>query len=545
MGEQLGGRLVASLKPVIRWWLAATSFPPFIWLYRAVYELLVRLAVIRFKAFPGTRAIYLRRGFASGELIAGLTDIDLTVIGEFDAEEEKRLTRSYRRLASLVPLFDPGEIAETPERLRRRYQTNPHFQFRFSEGRQTWKLLFGRDYIRELPPLDPEKAFDGYVMEIKVWWSRFARFAFCSERLRADKVFTNSTCYKAVAEILRVEGLLGGEGLAYSRKQAIEDAQQRQDGASGAFLDRLRKSAARRHLRYDGAIVEDTTQYLLRRAAGLHGHLESHPGWRPAGDVALRVDSPPEEALRTEAEEALVEEIVAQVRDRWGDAYRASYLVPGLAFAMDDILLLLEAAPDRLPSAEQLRALCRLVGQKQGSCLRRRVNAFLLMPASAFQVHVRDLFRAWEAILVPGTNPDVFLALAQPGACLDGAGIRQPARAAWTRPVADFVAEECRLFNEALEDTRIYKASTLDFLRIFWKHLQLNVVADSVRTGEVVFPLTLPAVQRALERLGFPPAPFLRLFEQAYRSEVEGSPADINRFIPAAVSYLKQVTHDG
>jgi hypothetical protein len=104
---------------------------------------------------------------------------------------------------------------------------------------------------------------------------------------------------------------------------------------------------------------------------------------------------------------------------------------------MDEMLLMLEVAADRLPTAEQVRVLGHLVERAQESHLRRRVNAFLLMPASAFQVHVRDLFRAWEAILVPGTNPDVFLALAQPGACLDGAGIRQPARAAWTQPVAD------------------------------------------------------------------------------------------------------------
>jgi predicted nucleotidyltransferase len=545
MGEQLGGRLVASLKPVVRWWLAATSFPPFIWLYRAVYELLVRLAVIRFKAFPGTRAIYLRRGFASGDLVAGLTDIDLTVIGEFDAEEEERFMESYRRLARFLPLFDPTEIAETPARLRRRYQISPHFQFRFSEGRHNWRLLFGRDYVRELPPLSPEKALGGCVMEIKVWWSRFARVAFCSERLHSDKVFTNSACYKAVAEILRVEGILGGQALSYSRKQALEDAQQRHNGRAALFLNKLRRSAAGRHLRYDGAIVEDTAQFLLRYLPGLCDRLKRLPGWQPAGEATFRVDCPPEEALRTEAEEALVREIVAQAREQWGAVYRAAYVVPSLAFAMDDILLLLETGPDRLPSAEQLRSLCRLVCQKQGSCPRRRVTIFLLLPPAAFQIHVVDLDRAWEAILAPATNPGVFLALAQPWARVDGAAGRQHPRVCWTQPLADFLAEERLLFTEALENPAIYKANTLDFLRMFWKHLQLVAVGASARTGEVVFPLTLPAVLRALERLGFMPAPFLPLFERAYRSELKGSPADIDRFIPAAVSYLKQVTHGG
>lgn len=545
MGEQSGGRLVASFKPVARWWLAATSFPPLIWLYRAVYQLLVRLALCRFKAFPGTRAVYLRRGFASGELIAGLTDIDLTVIGEFDPEQEEGLTRSYRRLTRLIPVFDPTEVAETPERLRKRYQISPHFQFRFSEGRENWTLLYGRDYIRELPPLTPEQALDGYVMEIKVWWARFACVAFCSESLRGDKVFTNSACYKAVAEILRMEGILGGQALSYSRRQALEDAQQRQNGSAALFLDKLRRSAAGRHLRYDGAIVEDTAQFLLRHLAGVCERLESHPGRRPAAGVAVRVDGPPEEAFRTEAEEALVAELVEQVRDHWGDAYHAAYLVSGLAFAMDEMLLMLEVPADRLPTAEQVRLLAHLVEQAQGGRLRRRVNAFLLMPASAFQVHVRDLFRGWEAILAQATNPEVLLALAQPWARFHGPSGRELPRIGWTQPLAHFLAAERLLFAGALESPLVYKANTLDFLRMFWKHLQLVAVAASARAGEVVFPMTLPAVRRALERLGLPQASFLPLFEQAYRRELEGSPADIGRFIPAAVSYLRQMTHDG
>jgi hypothetical protein len=57
--------------------------------------------------------------------------------------------------------------------------------------------------------------------------------------------------------------------------------------------------------------------------------------------------------------------------------------------------------------------------------------------------------------------------------------------------------------------------------------------------------MTLPAVRRALAARGVPAAPFLQRLEEAYRSELEGRPADIGRLIPAAVSYLREITHDG
>jgi hypothetical protein len=80
---------------------------------------------------------------------------------------------------------------------------------------------------------------------------------------------------------------------------------------------------------------------------------------------------------------------------------------------------------------------------------------------------------------------------------------------------------------------------------MFWKYLQLNAVAASVGAGEAVFPQTLPAVRRALVRHGLPQAPLLDRFEEAYGAELEGGPQEIGRFLPAAVSYLREMPYDG
>ena len=62
-----------------------TQFPPMVWLYRALYAAALWLCVRRLKKVRGVRALYLRRGLASGRVLYGLSDIDLLALVEEDA----------------------------------------------------------------------------------------------------------------------------------------------------------------------------------------------------------------------------------------------------------------------------------------------------------------------------------------------------------------------------------------------------------------------------------------------------------------------------
>jgi len=544
MGERPSWRLLSSLKPVVRWWLAATAFPPLSWAYRSVYWLLIHLAAKRLASFRGTRAVYLMRGWAGEEAVPGVSDIDFTVIGDWESDERERLMEWYARLARRIPLYDPILGAHTVEDFRKRYESTYHFQFRFTEGAASWKLLYGTDYVRQLEPLPWERALGGLHTEVKVWWMFFVRRAITAHGLRTDRVLNHSLCFKVVAEILRMELTLTGQGLLHSRKQVLEAAQQSLSSEANGLFGKLLRCAEGRYLRYDGAAFEEVHAFLLPHLEDLHRRLESHPGLEAGKAVAVKLDGPATEQFRSGAEESLVRDAVGFVQRQWNGCYRAAHAVCGLGFAMDEILLLIEAAPDKLPSLEQLLALSRF-HQERSAPLRRRVNLYLLLPAAAYQIHDPAWDKPYQGVLLPQWNPEVFLGLAQPGACVDGEATRGTERAAWTRPVEDFLAEEYDLFREALEDPVIYKTNNLDFLRAFWKCLQLEAVVRSARAGQAVFPMTLPAVRRALAARGVPAAPFLEQFEEGYRSELEGRAADIGRLIPAAVSYLREVTHDG
>ncbi len=529
-------------KPALRRWLVSTSVPPVSWLYRAFYGVLIRYAAWRLSRFRGTEAVYLRRGLTGAEFVAGLSDIDLTVIGEWGEAERHGLLEWYARLSRWIPLYDPTLGAYTPAECRRLYRTSYHHQFRFTEGLQSWKLLYGADRLQELEPLPWERLFGGLHTEMKAWWCRFGWWVYPRDAGVEDRAFRNNLCYKAAAEVLRLDLALQERRLA-SRREALERARQTSDGEAATYLDRLRRCAARRCLHYEGPLVEETQKFLLGHLDRTFRRISSHPSLEPAAGVAVSLDASAGERFRSELEEAAVSRVVEHARTRWAGCYRAAYLASGLSFAMDELLVFLETQPGHPPTVAQVRELV-CVYQEATRGARRRVNVFLLLETAAYQICGCELTKAWQALLAPWANPDVFLALAHPQGCLDGPGPRPAPRIAWTRPVADLVAEEGSLFREALDHPVVYKANTLDFLRMFWKYLQLNAVAASAAAGEAGFPQTLPAVRRALARHVLPQPPFLDRFEEAYRRELEGVQQDLSRLLAAAVSYLRELPYE-
>jgi len=509
-----------------------------------MYGWLVRYAARRLAAFPGTRAVYLTRGLTGDEFVAGISDIDFALIGEWRDGERERLEAWYERLARRIPLYDPTLSPHTVEEFHWRYRNSHHHQFRFTEGAAVWRLLDGTDYLRQLERLPVERLPVGLHTELKVWWMFFILRGVSANGLRRDELFNRSLCYKVVAETLRMDLALTRQRLVASRRQALEEARGSLTAEGAALTGKLLRCARARYRRYDGEVFEDAYRFILPHLEDLHRRVEWRWGQEAAGATPVRVDSPPEERFRTSAEEAFLDRAVAFLKRRWEGVYRAACLAGGIGFGMDEVLLMVEPAPGRLPTLEQLRAWSRFSAEHRGG-LRRRVNAYLLLPAAAYQIDDPAWGKPFQHILLPQWNPDVFLSLAQPEACRDGVPSRRLDPAVWAPPEADFIAEERTLLREALEDPVVYRANNLDFLRTFWKYLQLNAVAASADSGEAVFPQTLPAVRRALAAQNLPRAPFLEQFEEAYRGELEGRPADIDRRLPAAVSYLKEVTHDG
>jgi predicted nucleotidyltransferase len=508
-------------KALLRRLIVTTSVPPFASLYRWIYQAFVQIAVRRLRRFPGLRAIYLRRGLAAGDGVPGVSDIDLAVVGDWDAAWQSRVADSYAWLAHRFPVFDPTLGVYTPESLARLFDIDPFLRHRFAEGRRHWKLLLGEDCLSRLRSLDENQAAVGYEMELRVWWRYFAYISFSGRADLSDRIFVNSLCYKVVAESIRMERGLRGLPVPETREEGIAEALSDGRGDAAEFLDRLEQSARQRHLRYRGEILEDTGSFLVPFIEGCYADLASRLVWQGVARVKVRIDSPEPEQLHSR------EGILDRLRDVAGAQWARISVVGSTVFGMDEVVVFFEPAPDQIPSARDLRGLAHSCAEKLGH-LRSRLTLYLRLPSAALQFHSSDEFRGWQAVLSPLCHPDAF-----PGC----------KTARWTESCAAFIRQERLLLADALDDPVIYKANDLDFLRMVWKFLDLVIAGRSAASGEAVFAQTPEAVLRGLRHIGAPEAPFLENFAAAYRRELGGAAAGIGRDVPRAIEYLRMV-HD-
>ena len=417
------------------WRPACLLFAP---IYRAAYRVLIHLAGLRLARFPGAKAVYLRRGCAKCETLPGVSDIDLAAVGDWDEEQCGRLRDRHRRLAWLLPVFDPRLRVYSPESLRRTYLSDPFLRHRIQEGTRTWKLLQGRDCLGDLPPLTRQQVLSGYHAELRGWWLHFVRRAYPPAGGQRDEILRNSICYKAVAETLRAELALRQGALLDSRKQILERAPDMlpMEAASASFLERLARSASERHLRYRGDIVEDTQRFLLPRLESCFRYLVHQMRASPFPAGVPRLDAPAAEQFQPAPGETVLTELADCARERLRVRRRGCYVTSGLSFAMDEVQFLIETGLHDLPSVAEIHGLGEVLRRSRVRP-RRRVCVYLLLPCCAYQILAPDGYMPGQAVLTPASCPEVFQMLATPEALVSGAGPRSGEPAAWTQAAED------------------------------------------------------------------------------------------------------------
>lgn len=525
-------RVGARLKLATRRAVVATSVRPLRNLYAAIYRAHIRYALRILERFPRTVAVYLTRGMASGEFIYGVSDIDLVVIGDWSDEEHLRVLAAVRRLNRLSPLYDTTLQVHQLSVLQNLFETDYSVQFRFDQGRRTWKLLRGRDVLTALPPVPEERSAGGNYMEIRNWWYYFGSSAFGGGPLAVDPVFRSSICFKTVSEILRL-----GFGLE-SRLEAIRRAAASDTEADRSFFQRLLDSRERRFLSYQGDVVEDTFRYLLPGLEQFLAALAGTPLLQPVAEKVV-IDGPAHEVLRTPAVQDRADQLLAHVKASW-PGYRAAYLVPSLStLNMDDLLLLIAVDTSELPTAAQVRELCRLLfgGPPPG----QRLSPFLLLNHGAYQLDILSMNDLWRFVISPAAVPDVFAQTGGREFLLDGEP-RVAVVPRWSRFAADLVDEELAVRVAAMSKlaTPGSMPPSLVILRNVWRHLQLEVVQRSSRAGRPIIPLTLPAVQRGLTSLGIDAQPLDDL-RRAYADELAGTPSDAGALVNRAMEFFLQL----
>ena len=509
-------------------------------LYRAYYALVTRLAVRLFTRYPAVQAVYLRRGGGLDAILPWVSDLDFAVVvSGMGAGEREALLSAYRKFATAAVVADEFlEVLDESE-LPQQHEI-PRRQYRLLEGKATWRLLHGRDCLADLPAMPLEKVSSGLFHEVKVWWTIFSWQLLQGRAGWDDPVQQNSVCYKVVAEILRADLALSQGVLTFRKPEALARIKPALSPAERSLVGRLESSARERFRIRRAGLVEATKDFLVTYLDRFAARLSSLPCAVSEPGVSQRLDHAVEERFPHTAERAHVGRLLESVRSCWGDACRGAYLVPSACTDLDELLLLIEVDPASVPPAGQLMSLCRLQHEAQPR-LRSRIHLYLLLPHVALQIDADYLHRGWQAILCPAEHPEVFGLLAAPGTALEGGGRAGPVQGAWPPLAREFLRDRLRARREKLREPGVTGSDALGFLRLFWKVLQLELILRSAGRRRVQYPLTLAAIERAAYTEGVPLPVCLAALRKAYESALEGGSHDFTPLLPAAVAYLKEV----
>lgn len=528
------------VRRLLRRFVLATSVPPLLQAYQGVYRLVTLLALRLFRRFPAIRAVYLTRGSAKGEVVPLVSDIDFLLIHDGLTQRERaELVAAYGRLARRTRLLDVHLQILDETWLRRQVAMDDHFRFRFAEGKATWKLLYGRDYIGELPAPEASALEPGLIAEIKVWWMLLVWRLLGPRKNSRETIVRNSICYKAVSEVLKAIEGLAQQRLTFDRASALRAGKEGLDPSGRALVERLEEHRRRGFRTPDPAIVADTTAFLLTHLDRFYGDARTLPAGATDGQ-RIQVDAPFAEVPGGSAILAAAQDLTVVLQRLWGDQFRGAYLVPSIHFNVDELLLLVAVAPARPPSFDLLGAAAR-EHRGRTAASAGRLRLFVLLANAAFQLDAEDLEQSWQSVLWPPSNPDVFALAARTDRRVAGASLGSGIRPAGGTLMRDFLRSEDTAFGELLGDPAIYKLGTLDFLRVFWKTAQLTVMQRGASRSELVFPLTPRAVRRALAAEGRPLPKRLDPLVGAYDATLDGQRPDVAELVPEAVAYLKEI----
>lgn len=447
-------------KSKVRCFLAWSSSPRLLPIYMHLYRLAIGMAVLMFRKCRGIRAVYLCRGCSKSEITPGISDIDFILIVDDDAQQRQRAENVFHVLqistAGLIP-YHPVFVM-TEEELRYRWQNTPYWRYRLQEGKSNWSRLRGCDALGSLPAISGIERTASCCAEMNYWWVQYCDVILQNAKYRDDFVMRNSICYKAVAEVLNARHALNTGEFCYSKEEALrrEDSQ-----LSRKLLD----TVAKRFLRADRTLEEETYRFLIRTFLDLWGGFRDNPFLEVYPDIGQEVDSADHE-IQEEKREEPFREICRHLADRWGEMCRGVHLVRSAFWKVEDSLLLIDVDPALLPTLDDLK---RLITVRKRVYNRRRPSAyfFLRLRQVAFPITPvlpRDYHRG---VLTPATAPDVFLQLGEENVY-------------WTSHTSWYLTDWQR--NRQWPD-----ASPL-------KRLQLKMIARSAAAGHVRYPLSVRSI---------------------------------------------------
>jgi hypothetical protein len=452
------------LKQRLRRFIVWSSFPPFVSVYRGIYRLVIQLSLFVLRRYRGIISIYLCRGCAKNEIIPGISDIDFVLVTTNDSEERRSIKNAFRAMGkSTFRLIDYyPSLVTSKETLEHRWRTSPAWQYRYLEGKTTWKLLYGTDVLSSLPKLNEAQLSSASYNEMFRWWLTFAHQLLGSKSCRQDIIMRNVVCYKTVSELLNSRRALERGEYLYVRAAGLTDSED-------PLLKKLAAVAEKRFLPLDEGLMDETLHFLTSSFLDIWDRFKVRPFLHIHNNISQHVDYPKSEIHLGEQEKERLAALYSHIEERLGRKCEGIHLVKSAFWDMEDHLIVIKCDRENAPNVRELADIAGFHKDLQQGKTSRFFLFFRLGPI-AFPITPEMPKDMNRGLLTPATMPDVFIQMGD-------------TEVYWTDYTKWYLADWQA--NEQWTEASPHKK------------LQLELISRSAERGSIIYPLTLEALERA------------------------------------------------
>ncbi len=546
-------------KPVVLAHLRAlvviSSVPPLRQLYGLIYGLAAR--AVAWGLFHGAdvRAVYLLRSCGRGDILPGISDIDIGVFGP--GRSQRRVHHLYGVFRAIVPLLDQRPTWYPLEELEQIHAHDLLRRARFEEGRTAWLHLHGIDVLATLPVADPETLAWGQWIELSFCWELMTQGCLVEgppqRCARWEQINSRSLCYKALADLLAIHTLWRTGMWSATRQERLHAGAHWLDASGRDLVQRFERQRLACFRALDPPLIDDCFDFVLAFLSERQRGGSGIPAPIAASGQTMAVQFRRAEWCWSAHDDRIVAGIAAHT-EAWSGLEAAS-VVPGLWYGLEDAALVIRVSPELRPSRGEICAFLASA-RRCAAPLRRNLHLLLQIGDGAFDLDEPPDCGGFSTdaigrqLVSSRTAPELFALLAAPDCVLFGSPYRCNTPLAWSdfQQHSTYHWDRPGLYEQAWMLYREFGQEwpTRRYLSNWWKALQLLLIQRSVEATRgsadpISLPMTIPAIRVAIAARGLILPRWLDRFEAALSELLAGQPVDLSAWRVQSLQFLRSV----
>lgn len=527
-----------------------TNFFPLSCIYRKIYDLSIAIALLLLRRVEGVLTIYLDRGVAKGEIVYGLSDIDLSVIVD-DKGEEGKLAKdgvraTYDKVLRHIPLFvsrDKEQAVYATSEFLNLYNDYDLYRYRFNNGKYTWKLLFGEDMVKALPQLEDSKLYLPATEEYKIWW------AFLNSEFTLDStspLFKRKYLwYKAIAEASRIYLFVCHGENVRTRQDALARIKNHLAYEQGRSIGRVQSYLEHLTAKED-LMADELVALFITLASKTFEEMERKVYDDLKGKKAILRLPSLHELMKERRLDSLIEGLVSTIERELSPYLDSIALIPQVEFSVDvhsnpdiDSFYLVLVQKSFMP-VERLRDFHSFFAENYRV---KDIEPFIVADGNiALSLLVN---RTLHCIKSPVSSPLFFSLLAHCALKPPEIALKEGDLAIYCylppNAFEDGIKKRVTKINSMVLSKDIYKMKTLDFLRFFWAAARTKILARYLELDEIHIPLTSGQILEMLLQSFPAESDWLNDLHREYKKELLGEENESYRFFSKSIELLNRV----